>query len=137
MGSDASQAALKAYGGIKRIAVITPYMPVGDANVHKFFTDTGFEVRRLFGFKCESPTAIAHVSADQLRQGDPRDRRAGRRCDRSSRHQSRDGAARRRKPSAGSPNQWWRSTLRPTGTRCARMASRIRSQASGRLLEAF
>ncbi|HUA57027.1 MAG TPA: hypothetical protein VMB81_32890 [Candidatus Sulfotelmatobacter sp.] len=68
MGSDASQAALRAYGGIRRIAVITPYMPVGDANVHKFFTDTGFEVKRLFGFKCASPTAIAHVSTDQLRR---------------------------------------------------------------------
>ena len=30
MGSDACLAALKAYGGIKRIAVITPYIPVGD-----------------------------------------------------------------------------------------------------------
>jgi maleate isomerase len=67
MGSDASRAALKAYGGIKRIAVITPYMPVGDANVHKFFTDCGFEVKRLFGFKCQSPTLIAHVSTEQLR----------------------------------------------------------------------
>ena len=67
MGSDASQAALKAYGGIKRIAVLTPYMPVGDANVHKFFTETGFEVKRIFGFKCESPTAIAHVSSAQMR----------------------------------------------------------------------
>lgn len=68
MGSDASQAALKAYGGIDRIAVITPYMPVGDANVHKFFTDTGFEVKRVLGLKCPSPTAIAHVSTDRLRQ---------------------------------------------------------------------
>ena len=68
MASDASQAALKAYGGVKRIAVITPYMPVADANVRRFFTDTGFEVVRLFGFKCESPTAIAHVSTGQLRK---------------------------------------------------------------------
>jgi len=68
MGSDASQAALKAYGGIKHIAVITPYMPVGDANVQKFFTDTGFEVKRIFGFKCASPTAIADVSTAQLRR---------------------------------------------------------------------
>ena len=30
MGSDASQAALRAYGDIKRISVITPYIPVGD-----------------------------------------------------------------------------------------------------------
>ena len=67
MASDASQAALKTYGGVKRIAVITPYMPVGDAQVRRFFTDTGFEVTRIFGFKCESPTAIAHVSTAALR----------------------------------------------------------------------
>jgi maleate isomerase len=67
MGSDASQAALKAYGGIKRIAVLTPYMPVGDANVQRFFTETGFEVTRIFGFKCASPTAIAHVTSAQMR----------------------------------------------------------------------
>lgn len=68
MGSDASQAALKAYGGIKRIAVITPYMPVADGNVRRFFTETGFEVTRLSSFKCASPTAIAHVSTAQLRK---------------------------------------------------------------------
>ena len=45
MGSDACLAALKAYGGIKRIAVITPYMPVGDKNVHKFFTDCGSGIK--------------------------------------------------------------------------------------------
>ena len=39
MGSDACQAALKCYGDIRRIAVITPYMPVGDDNVRRFFTD--------------------------------------------------------------------------------------------------
>jgi maleate isomerase len=68
MGSDASQAALKAYGGVKRIAVITPYMPIADENVRRFFTETGFEVTRLFGFKCASPTAIAHVTTAQLRR---------------------------------------------------------------------
>ena len=36
MGSDASQAALKRYGA-KRLGVITPYMPVGDAQVRRFF----------------------------------------------------------------------------------------------------
>ena len=39
MGSDACQAALKAMGDVRRIAVITPYMPVGDAQVRRFFTD--------------------------------------------------------------------------------------------------
>ena len=67
MGSDACQAALKQYGDIKKIAVITPYMPVGDENVRKFFTDCGFEVVALKGLKCASPTLIAHTSEQVLR----------------------------------------------------------------------
>lgn len=67
MGSDACQAALKKYGDIKRIAVVTPYMPVGDENVIKFFTDCGFEVVNLIGLKCQSPVLIAHVSETELR----------------------------------------------------------------------
>ena len=67
MGSDACQAALRQYGDIKRIGVITPYMPVGDQNVIKFFEDCGFEVVALKGFKCKSPTLIAHVSERALR----------------------------------------------------------------------
>src|SRR5580700_5287511 len=67
MGSDASQAALKQLGNIKRIGVITPYMPLGDGQVRRFFTDCGFEIVRLKGLKCESPVAIAHVSERTLR----------------------------------------------------------------------
>jgi maleate isomerase len=67
MGSDASQAALKQLGGIKRIGVITPYMPVADEQVRRFFTDCGFEIVRLKGLRCESPVAIAHVSERTLR----------------------------------------------------------------------
>lgn len=67
MGSDACQAALRRYGDIKRIAVVTPYMPIGDENVIKFFADCGIEVVNLFGLKCESPVAIAHVTEKELR----------------------------------------------------------------------
>jgi maleate isomerase len=67
MGSDACQAALRQYGDIKRIGVVTPYMPVGDENVRKFFTDCGFEVVALKGLKCASPTLIAHTSEQVLR----------------------------------------------------------------------
>lgn len=67
MGSDACQAALKAFGDIKRIAVITPYMPVGDEQVRRFFTDCGFEVAALKGLKCKSPMLIAHESERTLR----------------------------------------------------------------------
>ncbi len=67
MGSDASQAALRKLGNIRRIGVITPYMPLGDGQVRRFFTDCGFEIVRLTGLKCESPVAIAHVSERRLR----------------------------------------------------------------------
>ena len=67
MGSDASQAALKKLGDIRRIGVITPYMPVADEQVRHFFTDCGFEIVRLKGLRCASPVAIAHVSDRTLR----------------------------------------------------------------------
>lgn len=67
MGSEACLAALKAYGNIKRIAVVTPYMPVGDNNVRQFFGDCGFEITNLIGLKCSSPVSIAHVSKQELR----------------------------------------------------------------------
>jgi maleate isomerase len=67
MGSDACQAALRRYGSIRRIGVITPYMPLGDEQVRKFFTDTGFEVVHLKGLRCASPMLIAHVSEKELR----------------------------------------------------------------------
>ena len=66
-GSEASQAALRAYGDIKRISVITPYMPVGDKNVKKFFEDCGFEVVAIKGLKCKSPQLIAHTTEQELR----------------------------------------------------------------------
>jgi len=68
MGSDACRAALRACGrSIKRLGVITPYMPVGDRQVRRFFTECGFEVANLLGLKCESPVLIAHESKQTLR----------------------------------------------------------------------
>ena len=66
MGSDAAEAALALYG-VKRIGVITPYFPVGDQNVVRFFEESGFKVAKVVGLKCESPVAIAHVTETQLR----------------------------------------------------------------------
>jgi len=66
-GADAVRAALTKYGNIRRIAVITPYMPVGDAQVRRFFEDCGFEIVTLKGLQCGSPVQIAHVSEKQLR----------------------------------------------------------------------
>ena len=66
MGSDAARQALGAYGA-KRIGVVTPYMPVADQQVRRFFSDCGYEIVNLIGLKCASPVLIAHVGKVELR----------------------------------------------------------------------
>lgn len=68
MGSTAVDAALKAHGGIKKIGVITPYMPVGDNQVRKFFEDQGYEVTQVLGLKSPSPMLIAHETPQTLKR---------------------------------------------------------------------
>jgi len=68
MGSDACRAALRVYGSsVRRLGVITPYMPIGDRQVHRFFSECGYEVVTLLGLKCASPQLIAHESKQRLR----------------------------------------------------------------------
>ena len=68
MGADACRAALRAYGrGVRRLGIITPYMPVGDRQVRRFFTDCGYEVVNLLGLRCASPMLIAHEPRKRLR----------------------------------------------------------------------
>jgi maleate isomerase len=79
IGAHSCTAALKAYGGIKRIAFLSPYYPVANAEVRRYFTDSGFEVVRDIYLECRSWTAIAEVPPDLLRgklielNGDGRD----------------------------------------------------------------
>jgi maleate isomerase len=73
LGSHACETALKTYAQktkkkIKKIAVLTPYMPVGDKNVRRFFTDIGYEVISLIGLKSPSPMLIAHEPPEKLRK---------------------------------------------------------------------
>jgi maleate isomerase len=68
LGAQACQAAIQRYGGVRRISLITPYMPSGDAQVRKQFADSGFEVVNLLGLKCNSPLLMAHESTDRLRR---------------------------------------------------------------------
>jgi maleate isomerase len=67
MGSDACGAVLSLFKA-KRLGVITPYQPVGDENVKRFFEECGYEVKHIKGLKCVSPVAIAHVQGDELMQ---------------------------------------------------------------------
>ena len=66
-GAEACDRALKLLN-VRRIGVVTPYQPVGDENVVRFFGDLGVEVVALKGLKCPSAVSIAHVDEETLRQ---------------------------------------------------------------------
>ncbi|TYL46033.1 arylmalonate decarboxylase [Nocardioides sp. BGMRC 2183] len=66
-GAEACERALHLYGA-RRIAVVTPYTPIGDANVHRFFTELGFDVVRVKGLCVNSAVEIAQVSERTLRE---------------------------------------------------------------------
>jgi maleate isomerase len=66
LGAESCDAAF-ARLGVKRIAVLTPYFPVGDQNVQRFFEESGYRVARIRGLKCASPVQIAHVPPETLR----------------------------------------------------------------------
>ena len=74
VGSHSTRDALRAYGGITKIALLSPYWPAMNETVKGYFAEYGFEVVRDICLKCESWTAIAQVSQqtlmDKLRQLD-------------------------------------------------------------------
>ncbi len=65
-GAEACERALGIYRA-RKIGVITPYQPIGDRNVVRFFGDLGFQVARIEGLRCPTAVAIAHVTEDRLR----------------------------------------------------------------------
>ncbi|WGL16833.1 Asp/Glu racemase [Microbulbifer bruguierae] len=64
-GAGATRDALNCFGA-KRISVITPYPPVGDDNVYRFFSDIGFEVVKVKGMNRPSATSIAETPIQQV-----------------------------------------------------------------------
>lgn len=65
-GAEACERALKLFGA-RRIGVVTPYQPIGDRNVVRFFNDIGFEVPAIKGLRCPTAVSIAHVTEAELR----------------------------------------------------------------------
>jgi maleate isomerase len=59
-GAAALKAALDAFG-VKRVAALTPYQPVGDAQVRRFLEESGYTVTNVIGLKCDTATSIAHT----------------------------------------------------------------------------
>jgi maleate isomerase len=72
-GSFATEAALNAYGA-RRIAFLSPYFEVANAQVRRFFQDCGFTVQRDIALERPSPVQIAHttdaICRDALRRLD-------------------------------------------------------------------
>ena len=67
IAADALQAALGQVGDVRRIGLVTPYMPPGDEQACVFFVDCGIQVVRVKGLRCAGPVLIAHTPESVLR----------------------------------------------------------------------
>lgn len=65
-GASACRAALQELGA-RRIAVFSPYQPIADREVGRFFTEAGFDVVRITGLRCPTAMDIAKVPDETLR----------------------------------------------------------------------
>lgn len=61
VGSESLIAAIEAYGGIKKVAFISPYYPVANREVSNYLSDHGIEAVRDICLRCPSWTSIAEV----------------------------------------------------------------------------
>ena len=66
IGSHSCTAALRAYGGIKRISFLSPYYPSANAEVKQYFSENGFETVREICLQCPSAIAISEVPESRL-----------------------------------------------------------------------
>ena len=66
VGSESLVAAAAAYGGIIKVAVVSPYYPVANQEVSGYLRDHGIEVVRDICLRCPSWTAIAEVPSKKL-----------------------------------------------------------------------
>ena len=67
IAADALRTALSQVGEVRRIGLVTPYMPSGDEQACAFFRDCGIQVVHVRGLKCAGPVLIAHTPEPVLR----------------------------------------------------------------------
>jgi len=65
-GADACNRALRVFNA-RRLGIVTPYQPVGDGQVRKYFTECGYDIVALKGLRCPTAISIAHVTEAELR----------------------------------------------------------------------
>lgn len=68
IGSLSMAAACEALGGIRKVALLTPYFPIANAEVKRFLSDFGIETVRDECLRCPSWTAIAEVDEASIRR---------------------------------------------------------------------
>lgn len=64
-GASSCRAALRALG-CRRIAVFSPYQPVADREVGRYFTEAGFDVAAISGLRCPTAMDIARVGPERI-----------------------------------------------------------------------
>ncbi|WP_436775836.1 maleate cis-trans isomerase family protein [Yinghuangia sp. YIM S09857] len=66
-GASSCKAALETLG-CRRIAVFSPYQPIADREVGRYFAEAGFDVAAVTGLRCPTAMDIARVPDERLRE---------------------------------------------------------------------
>ena len=69
LGSMACAEALRKFPQVRTIGILTPYQPVGDAHVSRFFEENGWRVGAVHSLKRPSEVLIGHATEGELRDG--------------------------------------------------------------------
>jgi len=69
LGSSACAEALRKFPQVRTIGILTPYQPVGDAQVARFFEEGGWRVGAVHSLKRPSEVLIGHATEAELRDG--------------------------------------------------------------------
>lgn len=69
LGSSACAEALRKFPQVRTIGILTPYQPIGDAHVARFFEESGWCVSEVHSLKRPSEVLIGHATESDLRDG--------------------------------------------------------------------
>jgi maleate isomerase len=69
LGSLACAQALRKFAHVRSIGILTPYQPIGDAHVARFFEESGWRVGAVHSLKRPSEVQIGHATEADMRDG--------------------------------------------------------------------
>ena len=53
--------------GVRRIGIVSPYLPLADEHVKQWFTESGFDVAEIFGLCAKTEDTVNDIPPEQLR----------------------------------------------------------------------